>query len=345
MTAKALLTMPWLRDQEVPRNVIRTVELNTLDGCCASVTLSQPIHVFSRSDLDAALRSAAIQAGTRFFPERAVSISPCRNGWSITTSTGACHEVDFLVGADGAKSSVRAQVSGKFASGDLALALGHYLPGSHHPNKVVIVFQEAGFHGYLWSFPRVDHASIGIVHRLRGVRAADLHRRVREFISSRYPGISPSESRFFAACVPCLTRRTLLSQRTCGCNWALLGDAAGFVDAITSEGMYFALRSAELLGDSLRSGDPLTYEQRWRRDFGSHLERAAAWHDEFYVRSLLMRPFTHRAVRMIRRSKTVREITDGLISGHLTYKQMRLRMVLQSPRVLADWLHAVASGL
>jgi flavin-dependent dehydrogenase len=345
MTAKALLTMPWLRDQAVPHNVIRTVELNTLDGCRASVTLSQPIHVFSRSDLDAALRDAAIQAGTRFFPERAASISPGRNGWSITTSTGACHEVEFLVGADGARSSVRAQVSGKLASGDLALALGYYLPGSHHPNKAVIVFQEAGFQGYLWSFPRVDHASIGIVHGLLGVRAADLHRRVREFISLRYPGISPRESSFFAACVPCLTRRTLLSQRTCGRDWALLGDAAGFVDAITSEGIYFALRSAEILADSLRSGDPQAYDPRWRRDFGSDLERAAAWHDEFYAPSLLIRPLTHRSVRMNRRSKTVQGITDRLISGHLTYKEMRLRLLLQSPRILAEWLHAVASGL
>jgi flavin-dependent dehydrogenase len=341
ITAKALATMPWFRDHTVPYSEIRTVELTTLDGCSAEVPLSRPIHIFSRAQFDETLRTAAMKAGARFYPERAIRFTPSADGWSIATDSGAIHDVDFLIGADGANSSVRARVAAKLAATDLSLALGHYVPGSHHPDKVIIVFQENGFHGYLWSFPRVDHASIGIIQRLPGIKAADLRRRVEAFIAARYPHAGTSD--FFAARVPCLSRQTLATQRACGPAWALLGDAAGFVDAITSEGIYFALRSAELLGEAFRAGNPQSYEQRWRRDFGTELERAAAWRDRFYSGKFIRHSFTERVVRMIHGSTTVRRITDGVISGRLQYQHIRSRLLAQSPRILAETLRTIFS--
>jgi len=344
ITGKALLRIPWFREQKLPHSEIKTIELSTLEGRSAALPLSHPIRVFSRAALDDALRNAAIRAGAQFLPERALQFAPCRDGWSIVTSAGACHEVDFLIGADGANSAVRAVVAGKFAAEDLSLALGHYLPGVHHPDRVVIVFQEHGFHGYLWSFPRVDHASIGIIHPLPDARAADLRKRVGDFISDRYPCAAGSEIGFFAARVPCLRRSTLVNQRVCGRNWALLGDAAGFVDAITSEGIYFALRSAEILGSSIRDGSPLTYEQRWRHDFGVDLERAAAWRDRFYAGTLFKHAFTRRALQMIKGSATVRRLTDGLICGRHTYEHLRSSFLSRSPRILAEALRTIVFG-
>lgn len=338
ITAKALLKMPWFKDQKIPYSEIREVELTTLEGRSAALPLSHPIFVFSRAALDEALRMVAIQAGARFIPERACRFIPSRGGWSILTSSGICHEVAFLVGADGANSSVRAALAGKLSSGDLSLALGRYVPGVHHPGKVVIVFQESGFPGYLWSFPRTDHASVGIVQRLPGVRSANLRQRVHEFIAERYPCAEASDGAFFAARVPCLSHRTLTEQRVCGNNWALLGDAAGFADPITSEGICFALRSAEILGESLRSGNPITYELRWRLDFGADLALAAAWRDRFYAGTFFLQAFTRRTVQMIRASGTVRRLTDSLICGRHTYRQMRSSLLSLSPRIFAEAL-------
>lgn len=45
----------------------------------------------------------------------------------------------------------------------------------------------------------------------------------------------------------------------------LVGDAAGYVDALTGEGIDLALAGAEALVAGLRSGDPQRYEQDWRR--------------------------------------------------------------------------------
>jgi len=45
----------------------------------------------------------------------------------------------------------------------------------------------------------------------------------------------------------------------------LVGDAAGYVDALTGEGLSLAVSSSEALVSCLRAGRPESYEQAWRR--------------------------------------------------------------------------------
>jgi flavin-dependent dehydrogenase len=342
VTSKALRTMPWFMENPLPHNTIDTVRMTTLFGYSGKLKLRNPIHIFSRSTLDAALRAAAVAGGTRFIPERAVRFEHSGQGWAIHTRSGA-HEVDYLVGADGATSSVRAALAGKYASEDLSLALGYYLPGEYHPNAVLAHFQEIGFFGYLWSFPRLDHSSVGILRWLPEANAAELRRRVLAFISARYPEAG-EDKQFYAARIPCLSRRRLLEQRVCGPNWALLGDAAGFTDAITAEGIHYALRSAELLASVFRRGHPEEYESEWRSDFGGDLERAAAWRDRFYAGTFLFRTFIHRAVQVARLSPTAQLLTDALIAGRSTYMEMHRQLILRSPRILVEALCNTSFG-
>ena len=79
----------------------------------------------------------------------------------------------------------------------------------------------------------------------------------------------------YAARIPGLAPRTWDTRQACGDGWALLGDAAGFADPVTGEGIYYALRSAELLAESYLAGEPLKYETLWRKDFGRQLQRAS----------------------------------------------------------------------
>lgn len=54
-------------------------------------------------------------------------------------------------------------------------------------------------------------------------------------------------------------------RRVCSRNVALIGDASGGVDAITGEGLCLAFKQAEVLGESLRTGDMRAYEKGHRR--------------------------------------------------------------------------------
>ena len=164
-----------------------------------------------------------------------------------------------------------------------------------------------------------------------------------EFISSRYPQAG-QDKQFYAARIPCRSRRRLIEQRVCGRNWALLGDAAGFTDAITAEGIHYALRSAELLAGVFRRGRPEDFEQEWRTDFGGDLERAAAWRDRFYAGTFLFRTFIHRAVQIARLSPTAQLMTDALISGKSTYQELRRQLIFRSPRILVEALCNTSFG-
>jgi menaquinone-9 beta-reductase len=334
VTGKALNTIAWFNDLRLPHTKIRTMRMTDHQGDSVDLLLHNPIQIYSRTVLDSSLRDTASRAGTRFLSERAVSFVKQEKGWSIQTS-GGTYGADFLIGADGATSSVRSAVAGKFLAADLSLALGFYLPGLYHPTTIVTEFQESAFEGYLWSFPRVDHASVGIFRWLPPTNAAELRRRVTSFIESRYPD-APRDRTFYAARIPSLSRRRLKEQRVCGTDWALLGDAAGFADAITAEGIYYALRSAELLAKALQRGNPLLYEGLWRDDFGHDLLRAAGWRDRFYAGQFLFERFTRRVIQATRLSPTIRRHTDRLIAGQTGHGVFRRDIILRFPQILIE---------
>jgi flavin-dependent dehydrogenase len=45
----------------------------------------------------------------------------------------------------------------------------------------------------------------------------------------------------------------------------LVGDAAGYVDALTGEGIALGLAQARAAVEAIRAGDPARYERDWRR--------------------------------------------------------------------------------
>ena len=63
----------------------------------------------------------------------------------------------------------------------------------------------------------------------------------------------------------------------------MIGDAAGFVDPVTGEGLYYALRSAELLSNALLANAPESYPALVNQDFLPELERAARIAERFYA--------------------------------------------------------------
>ncbi len=336
VTYKALRTMSWFREHRLPHTEIRALNMATVEGATASLPLRHPIHIFSRSMLDSSLRESAISEGARLVPERVVNVVAHREQWILTTNAST-HQVDYLIGADGASSSVRAALAERFRATDLSLALGYYVPGVFHQDRVMTLFQEQGFRGYLWSFPRTDHTSIGILKWLPEANAKSLRQRVEDYILRHYPSVR-SEAQFYAARIPCLSRDTLKRQKVCGRNWALLGDAAGFADPITAEGIHFALRSAELLATAFKAQQTNSYENLWRNDFGHDLQRAASWRDRFYVGRFLFDSFIRQAIRLTRHSPTVQHLTDQTISGSMTYARLRRKLVAHIPQILVEVL-------
>jgi flavin-dependent dehydrogenase len=130
----------------------------------------------------------------------------------------------------------------------------------------------------------------------------------------------------YAARIPGLAAQTWDKRKTCGDDWALLGDAAGFADPVTGEGIYYALRSAELFADAYLRGVPLSYENSWRADFGAELRRAAQMRRKFYG-NFWGAPFTERMIEFARGHRGVKRVLGDLVAGEQGYVNLKKKLV------------------
>ncbi len=130
----------------------------------------------------------------------------------------------------------------------------------------------------------------------------------------------------YAARIPGLADKTWETRKVCGIDWALLGDAAGFADPVTGEGIYYALRSAQLFADSYQSGDLVSYERRWRKDFGAELRRAAQMRRRFYG-NFWGAPFTERMIEFARGHRGVKRVLGELVAGEQGYVDLKKKLV------------------
>ena len=155
------------------------------------------------------------------------------------------------------------------------------------------------------------------------------------------PKISEIESNLrasverYSARVPELSSQSWKSRHAAGDNWALLGDAAGFVDPITDEGIYYALRSAELFVDACIKGDPCEYDKRWRADFGHDLRRASEVRKRLRFYGYLgSAPFAERMIQVASASTGVRRTLGNLVSGEQRYIGLKRDLALRALRIL-----------
>ena len=126
---------------------------------------------------------------------------------------------------------------------------------------------------------------------------------------------------------------TLVPTIPCGPGWALLGDAAGFADPVTGEGIYYALRSAELFAECYLKGAVEEYETRWREDFGGDLRRAAQMRRRFYG-NFWGAPFTERMIEFAKGHRGVRRVLGNLIAGEQGYVDLKKKLVRSALRPL-----------
>jgi flavin-dependent dehydrogenase len=153
--------------------------------------------------------------------------------------------------------------------------------------------------------------------------------------------ISADGARFYSHVLPSPRAHTLASRRVAGHNWALIGDAAGWVDPITGEGLYYALRSGELLAESLISGQPETYPHRVRDDFSADLEVAAHIARTVYHGRFLGGSVTTRMIQFIDRSTTFSKLIGDLFCGAQNYTSLKRRLWSQFATSLAEVLDSI----
>ncbi len=180
------------------------------------------------------------------------------------------------------------------------------------------------FEGYIWSFPRCDHLSVGICGSMAAHTSTELRSHLQSFVQKKK--IATEGAQFYSHVLPSPRERTFSERTVVGKNWAMIGDAAAWVDPLTGEGLFYAMRSGELLGRSLAEGCPEKYPARVKAAFSAELEFAARIVRRFYRGSFLGTAVTTRMVQFLRRSPVFRQLIGDLFSGTQDYTSLKRRL-------------------
>jgi geranylgeranyl reductase family protein len=294
-----------------------------------------------RSELDAFLVERAVAAGARFHPGAALlDVQSRPDGVGVATAQGELR-ARYLFAADGVGSTVRARVFGKRAV-EYAPAVEALI---YAPPDLLVRFTErvvlelAGMpRGYGWIFGKRDHLNVGVfsIHGASGLRA-----HLAAFVA-RHPELARCEHvRHFGAPIPV---RNAIGEFERGRVW-LLGDAAGFAEAVLGEGIYFALKSGDLAARAFldAKGEPSAgcYTRRLRREVLPELAASrllARWcyaHPRFVFERIAC-------------SSYAGGLFLGLVTGDVGYRECLVKTAatfpwwLSAPRIPASELPSLA---
>jgi len=351
VTSKALKAWPHLLD--AVGRTIDELDMYSPSGKHLHLKLEEPFAVYSRIAFDTFLRERARDAGAQVFAEKisARGFKRVNDGWLVTVQGGVEFSCKFLVGADGANSAIAKKLAGPLPPAEMEVAFGYRAPLPEEGEAATVVAFLPSWVGYAWAFPRVDHVSFGIATTQDAFDHESLDKLLWDFMVSYYeaPNAGKQRSRMriwkkdetpagrlryrklkqsaerYAARIPGLAPRTWDMRRACGEGWALLGDAAGFADPVTGEGIYYALRSAELFADAYLKKSPEDYEELWRADFGGELKRASQMRRRFYG-NFWGAPFTDRMIEFARGHRGIRKVLGQLVAGDQGYVNLKKKL-------------------
>jgi geranylgeranyl diphosphate/geranylgeranyl-bacteriochlorophyllide a reductase len=330
VTAKAL-TSCGIFESDLPRNNVDQITIYFGDKLCVSVTPQDPIAVVSRRELGQYLLEEARKSGVSIVKTRVTSIEQNGRGWRLTARDSSLQS-DFLIGADGAASLVRRSVGIALKPEDLSVTLGYFIPGKFQAHMKIYFVPE--FEGYIWSFPRENHTSFGLITRSEPGWTSRAKTLLSNFIVADLGSEILEQAEFYSAPVPCLGPRTWKKNQISGAGWALIGDAAGLVDPITGEGIYYAFKSAQILAETI--DQPGQYAMKIGNTIGKELARSSRMYKRFYRGRFLGGDFKKRTIQFSRRSRTIRGILGNLIAGNQSYLGLKKKLVFSLPSIGID---------
>jgi geranylgeranyl reductase family protein len=360
LSMRVLRRFPYL-ERELSRISIHTVSRLYLEGPggeATTISSDGPAALMVRRlEFDALLVSLAVEAGADLIS--GVDVATARQtagGITITARDGRRFEAPIVVAADGVHSVVgrRLGLYRGWPSTAVALDMMEETPRTIlrdlDPSTMWVAYgfnpQDDGqptggraSKGYAYIFPKRDHVNVGIGYVLDYFREAvdlapyDLQCGFVQRLRDRglVAGASVRQN-FTPFLIPV---GGPLRQPGRG-RVLLAGDAGGFVNAFTAEGIYYAMVSGELAATAIIQAAGARdvadgYARAVDREIGPELRDSVLIQRYLFARQ-------GRISRVIQGART-RAATTRLIldyaRGLRSYRELRWRMVARSPRLAA----------
>ncbi len=346
LTHKALQQYPFLEEARSESNPVEHCELISPSGQRVRFHMPHPVAIFSRLALNGLLLERARRAGVDvrvdIHHERVTRIAGSTGDWHLLTPQRE-YRASYLILAAGARNSFRSQFLSPILPSDLMVTAGYFIPGHGSPgNRSLMQIQFLkGITGYIWVFPRIDHVSAGITGKMGETSTAELRRTLERWLEEqRLEGsvFHLDGARFYSHILPSYRAQSFETLEVCGDGWAMIGDSAGLVDPITGEGLYYALRSAELCAEALLAARPDHYRVLLEDEVLPELKLAARVSERFYSGQVFGDSVLERMVSLTAQSASFRQLMSDLFAGIQGYRDLRSRLYRILPSVMAEGL-------
>jgi flavin-dependent dehydrogenase len=312
-----------------------------------------------RIEFDQLLARVAVESGAELVENACVSqVSAGAEGAVVVTRDGREFRGRYLVAADGVNGIVtrRLGIHAGWDAASVALDMMEETPTdvlrTSEPGTLWVAYGHGGTDGYGYIFPKRDHVNVGVGCLLEYFRERirlapyEMQRRfVGDLVGRGVLAGESSRASFTPSHIPV---GGPIGETARGCV-LVTGDAGGFVNAYTAEGIYYAMVSGDLAGRAIAAaqGDPRDgadagrrYVRSWRVEIGAELR------DAVLIQQYLFRDAARieGVVRGAARFPAVAQMIIAYATGTLSYPEARRRLLSRFPGVAVP-LARLAWGL
>jgi geranylgeranyl reductase family protein len=296
-----------------------------------------------RKDFDHGLVNLAVKAGATFLGGKTViDISIKQNNASVLLDDGQTIETEAVIGCDGTRSVVADKTNLSKKLETLCIALVQEQPLTPKQldkyftkKRLVHLFIKAqGIAGYAWMFPKKNCVNIGIGEFQSAIPKSKPKTPLKEtyeaFIAVlKEKGLLPEDfpiENLKGAVLPIFPL-----ENTYGDRVILCGDAAGFINPITGEGIYYAMVSGQIaatvLADGLKAKDLSKqflsrYQVLWSEDFGKDLKLLGRFNNQWGKNS-------EKIVRLLTRDKKFAQLIFGVTGGQISFSKYKNALIVR----------------
>jgi len=283
-----------------------TVEGNSPPWHYNRFTLKRPaMSVVRRYDFNKSLLKEAEKQGVEVRISHLRDVSFNGRDFSLHTEKGD-FTANYIVGADGPNSRVRRALGGKVPFFARAI-MADNITSPKNPDHIIFDGNPAG-QGYGWVFPYGDGRANAGVYTISNIKGPKFRKSLHNYLKARL-GIDSRKVNITGGLCPWggyeLPR---------GVPAILVGDAGGFIDPMTGEGIFHALYTARAAARAILSSSPDSARAAYEKNIRSFLLNTAL------LRFICPRVYSlpRQGGLLLGLSPIHRLIIEGLVRGYNT---------------------------
>lgn len=345
LTYRILTRFPHLKDaiERIVLNRPRSIHFYSPNLSCIRYTHYEPLSLMiRRCDFDTMLLEQCRFAGATVVtsaPVNNIAITP--GGVKVTTIPGKEFRAKAIIGADGANSLVAKQTGlrHKWQREQFVVSISSEIPGAAldlQDHSTIQLFYGLEGIGYGWVFPKKKYVNLGILGFLSRKQDRNLKELYEQFIH-----ILKLHGKISGDCSMSKIRGGMIpvkgvNPKTQTDRVLLCGDAAGFVNGVTGEGIYYAMVSADLAAKALiqafeqndfSESTLACYQKAWQEEIGDEINQSI--HIQQKLLSNLH--FIDILTNIIETHDGMKKIFMEYFMGEIAYSTLKRYLMLHFP--------------